>query len=184
MKYKRLLIDQDGVLTKTVDYLLSLYNAKYFDNLRNEDVTDWDLAQFLRPECGKAIWHYMDHHPEFFQKLDPMPGCVEAFEELIRRGHNVLIVTASPRNSKTGFYDKVHWVKKHMPFFDTKNIVATHRKDVIQGDLLLDDGPHNIEAFPNTTVVFDQPWNRKVKSDYRVKSWPEFVELLNVLENS
>lgn len=182
----RLLLDQDGVITKTVDYWLSLYNRDWFDNLTPKDIVEWEMHKFVKPECGKAFYGYMDHTPKFFQYLEPMEGVVEAIQELQELGHDVLIVTATPRNCPTGFYDKVKWVEKHLPFFSTKNIVATHRKDAVQGDILLDDGPHNIEAFRGRglTVVYNQPWNQDVKSDYRVKTWPEFVQLIKTISAS
>ncbi len=178
----RLLLDMDGVVADTVGHWLKLYNAKYFDNLINSDIKEWDVHKFVKPECGMAVYNFINEEG-FFQHLKPMDGVVEAFAELTHRGHDLVIVTAAPRSGKTALYDKSMWLKKHIPDFDTKNVIATHRKDAVIGDLLLDDGPHNIEAFPNRTVVFDQTWNQDVKSTFRVKSWAEFVSLIKTLEH-
>ncbi len=178
----RLLIDMDGVCADTIGHWLSLYNVKYFDNLVKEDIQRWNVHEFVKPQCGMAIYHIMEKEG-FFADLAPIDGVAEAFAELKERGHDLIIVTAAPRSGKTALYDKCRWLKKHIPDFDSKNVIATHRKDAVVGDLLLDDGPHNIEAFPGTTVVFDQPWNQDVKSDFRIKTWPEFVALIKDLEN-
>ncbi len=177
----RLLIDMDGVCAKTIEHWLQLYNVKYFDNLVNADIKRWNVHEFVKPACGMAVYHLMEKEG-FFAELDPMEGVAEAFDELTALGHDLIIVTAAPRGGRTALYDKVRWAKKHLPNFDTKNMIATHRKDAVIGDLLLDDGGHNIEAFPGRTCVFDQPWNQGVESTFRVKTWAEFVETVKLLE--
>src|SRR6185503_7787938 len=150
----RLLIDMDGVLCKTQEYWLGLYNRDYFDNLTVNDIVEWEMHKFIKPGCPPGRFYgYMDTTPKFFQELEPHKGAVEGMQELLEMGHDLIITTATPRACPTGFYDKVAWVKKHMPFFNTKCIVATHRKDVVSGDLLLDDGPQNLEPFPKLKVA-------------------------------
>ena len=177
----RLLIDFDGVITKTVQSWLKLYNVDYFDNLTYKDIHRWDIHEFVKPECGKAIYKYLDEE-DFFVNLEPMEGVVEAFAELQRMGIDVIVTTAA--QGRTALYDKIRWLKKHIPEFDKHNVISAHRKDAVNGDVLLDDGPHNTKDFPGVAVVFDQPWNQEAEADYRVKSWSEFVALIKDLEKN
>jgi 5'(3')-deoxyribonucleotidase len=62
-----------------------------------------------------------------------------------------------------------------------KNIIFSHRKEKIQGDLLFDDAPHNLEAFKKTgriAIAMDYPYNALLDVP-RVNSWLEFEEALN-----
>jgi 5'(3')-deoxyribonucleotidase len=174
----RILCDIDSVMAQTMKHWLSIYNKKYFDNLIVEDVTLWDIDKVVKPSCGMAIYNIIKE-PGFFYDLEPMPGMVKAIGELQAAGHEIILVSSSPRKGKTSAYDKVRWVEKYLPDFNTEDIVFTHRKDVVSGDLMLDDAPHNIEAFPGLTCVFDQPWNRKVRSNFRVSDWDQFTTLVD-----
>lgn len=177
----RILIDFDGVITKTVQSWLVRYNRDYFDNLIHTDIVRWDIHEFAKPECGMAMYRYLDEE-DFFLNLEPMEGVVEAFNELLAMGHDVIVTTAA--QGKTALYDKIRWLKKNIPNFDKHNVISAHRKDVVIGDLLLDDGPHNLKAFPGIACAFDQPWNQDADCDFRVHSWPEFVELVKDLEKN
>lgn len=186
MRTLRLLIDLDGVSADCYTRWFSLYNAEYNDDLDVSRVKSWDVHFYVKKECGKGIYKYLNR-PNFFQELEPIEGCQEVLEYLHGRGHEILIVTSTPRGAKTGHYDKIQWVKKYLPFVPTKNVISTHRKDAIYGDILLDDGPHNLEHFPGITCIFDHPHNHSRNSDfeadYRVYNWFEFKDLVDRLSN-
>jgi hypothetical protein len=78
-----------------------------------------------------------------------------------------------------------------MPFFDLNNFVSCHRKNLVSGDILFDDGLHNIVPFAGTgrqAVLMDAPWNREETTQEssekfvpiaRVKHWNEFLTLVD-----
>ncbi len=177
----RLGIDLDGVCADTVGRWLELYNKEYSDCLTHANIIRWELHEFVKPECGTKLYNYLNEE-KFFSGLDPIPGCTEALAELHELGHELFIVTASPRKAPTAAFDKLSWVEKHFPFFDTKNFITTHRKDMIDVEILLDDSPHNLLTFPGMACAFDQPWNQGVDAEYRVKVWAEFVALINRID--
>src|SRR5690606_37094640 len=57
-----------------------------------------------------------------------------------------------------------------------------HRKELIRGDLLFDDAPHNLEAFApyGVPVAMAYPYNETVPYT-RVRDWPEFLALVDRL---
>jgi len=174
-------IDLDGVCADTVGRWLELYNKDYSDCLTHANIIRWELHEFVKPECGVKMYEYLNQG-EFFSGLDPIPGAAEALAKLHELGHELFIVTASPRKSPTAAFDKLCWVEKHFPFFDTKNFITTHRKGIVDTDILLDDSPSNLLSFPGRTCVFNQPWNQDASCDYRVKAWPEFVALIKRID--
>jgi len=119
-------------------------------------------------------------YPEFFTDLEPVPGAVEGMHQLQKDGHELIIATKCPKSAGHAFHGKLSWVRKHLPFFNTDNFVAVQRKDLLDGDILLDDSPSNIKLFQEKkrlVVAFDKPWNRNIKS-VRVKTWEEFVNFM------
>ena len=183
----RIVLDQDQVLAKWVERILEWYNQDYKTNFSREDVkTYWSMDGLLGTQ-GRDFLRSCMRYPELYRDLDPVEGALDGVRRLIDMGHDVVIATAIPSCAGIAYHGKLEWIRRNMPFFDLKNFIAIQRKDLVDGDLLLDDGPHNIDAWSHnhpekTTVVFDCPWNQGVKATHRVKSWKEFLDLVEKLD--
>lgn len=171
-----LLFDLDGVCCNLMKKWLAVYNRDYHDNLRPEDITSWDWETFVKPECGKRIYHYLNR-PGFFADLEPIEGCVESLGRLAAICE-LVVVTASPRQAAG---DKIAWVRRHLPMVPKGNIVITHRKDLVRGDFMFDDAPKNLRNHPAIRILMDYPYNRHFHDCYRVHSWAEAEQLIRRL---
>jgi 5'-nucleotidase len=172
----RFLVDLDGVCCNTLAKMLELYNNEYNDSLTTDDLHDWHTHKCVKEECGTSVYQYFDGIG-FFGSLEPRPGCSEVLSEIQADGHDIVIVTAVHATALTAHFDKVSWVRQHLPFLGFKNVISAHRKYLVSGDILLDDSPENISSFPGLTCVFDWPYNKSVPSTHRVSSWHEFRDL-------
>ena len=85
--------------------------------------------------------HFQDI-PGFFSMMEPMPGAIEAVKSLSQH-YEVFILSTAPWKNPSALGDKRIWAEKH--FGDTffKRIILTHRKDIINGDYLIDDSGWN-----------------------------------------
>lgn len=177
----RILVDMDGVLCDFAGRILEWYNHDNGTHLTKEQNLDWEMEHMLGPG-GKDFIRSCMRWPEFFTRLDPIPGAVEGMHDLLRTGHDVVIVTSIPSSAGIAFAGKQQWIRDHIPDFKLKNFVGATRKELVRGNVLLDDAPHNIEAFmaenrENMGVVFDAPYNWKmaVEPTRRVRDWNEFL---------
>ena len=136
----RILLDMDGVLCNLIGKWFTTYNQEYGDRIHIDALEDWGPHRIAR--AGKAIYKYLAQ-PGFFRDLEPIEGAIDGVRTLLDRGHDVVIVTAARR----GHRDKLEWVAEHLPFLPRDNIVFAHRKELVRGELLFDDAPHNLEAF-------------------------------------
>ena len=84
----------------------------------------------------------LDEIPGIFSLMEPMPGATEVVR-LLARNYDVFILTTSPWNNPTAASDKVQWVKKYMDDIFHKRLIITHRKDLLEGDYLIDDRDKN-----------------------------------------
>jgi 5'-nucleotidase len=140
-----------------------------------EERKEWDLANILSPEVTKIIFEEINREPKFFYNLPAKEGAIEGIRKL-SRFYDVVFVSAGEYYS---YEDKYHWIEKHLPFLPRPNLILTHRKDLVIGDVLVDDGPHNILTSPaKTKIIFDKPWNRGLKGFPRVTHWFELVDKL------
>jgi 5'(3')-deoxyribonucleotidase len=180
----RILLDQDEVICQWTARILEWYNQDHKTNFSCDDVRDnWYLESLLGPEANHFIRSCM-RWPEFYTRLDPVPGAIEGVKALLDRGHEVRIVTAVPVSAGIAYHGKCQWVRDHMPFFNLKHLYAVHQKAEVEGDILLDDGPHNIEAWEKAGKVgcyFTTRANTGKPSAHRVSTWPEFIQLIDRL---
>ena len=84
----------------------------------------------------------LDEIPGIFALMEPIPGASEVVR-LLARHYDVFILTTSPWNNPTAASDKVQWVKKYMDDVFHKRLIITHRKDLLEGDYLIDDRDKN-----------------------------------------
>lgn len=172
MKKLRIFLDSDEVLMNFMDPLLEKYNAYYGVNVKPTDITSWEINNSL-PK-GTDVYPFMKE-PSFFKDLEPYPFACELIQKLMDDGHEVFIATASLEES---IMDKYASFKKHFPQVKFEQILMIKRKDLLQGDILLDDGLHNISATScKYPVIMTKGWNKEA-SGLRVSNLEEFYELV------
>ena len=102
---------------------------------------DGVLANFDKAKQNHPDFEKKGFRPDLtldFSKFEIMPGAKEAVDELLEMGHDLFIATTPPWNHPTAWGQKRDWVEKHFPELKRK-MVLTHRKDLLIGDILVDD---------------------------------------------
>ena len=131
MNKKRIYFDMDGVL---VDFQTGI------------DKLDEATKEQYK---GK-----LDEVPGIFSLMEPIPGAAEVVR-LLARNYDVFILTTSPWNNPTAASDKVEWVKKYLDDVFHKRVIITHRKDLVDGDYLIDDrGKNGTSEFKGEWIHF------------------------------
>ncbi|WP_281887662.1 5' nucleotidase, NT5C type [Paenibacillus sp. YYML68] len=165
----RIAIDMDEVIADTLAMHLSEYNRKFGAALTRDDMLGTKL-RWLRPEHAGEARAILDQ-PQFFRKLEVMPGCQEVIAELNER-FEVFIATAA-MEVPSSFHEKYEWLKEHFPFLDDMNFVFCGDKGIVHADYLIDDNPRHFERFRGTGLLFDAPHNAEETRYIRVKDWSE-----------
>ncbi|MDP4549772.1 5'(3')-deoxyribonucleotidase [Alkalihalobacillus macyae] len=173
---KTLLIDMDSVICNLMSEWHKRYNEDYNDDLSVDKLLCWRSEDYVKAECGEKIYDYLDE-PGLFLHLEPLPYAIDVLKRLCNH-YDVLIVTSSRTYAYT---EKELWVEKHLPFIGKRNLIFSHRKEMIRGDLLFDDAPHNLVAFSKTgrtAVAMSYEYNQQVDVP-RVSNWLEFEKWLS-----
>lgn len=169
----RILVDMDGVLCDLVGKWFRAYNDEYKDEVTLDRMHVWGPHRYARE--GKKIYKYLGS-PGFFRDLEPLPGAIDGMRQLVRDGHDVVIVTAAKRGQR----DKLDWVYEHLPFLPPDNVIFAHRKELVRGDIMFDDAPHHLQNFAQfggQPVAMAYPYNSSIPYP-RVTSWNEFIHLV------
>lgn len=143
---KLLYIDLDGVIA-------DFESAINVHPLRNETPYDKDP----------------DTIPGLFRNLAPIKDAVVSVKKLLESDkYEVYILSTAPWNNPSAWIDKRLWIEEQFGDKINRKLTLTHRKDLVKGDILIDDRPNNgakdfegewiqfgSESYPNWQIVID-----------------------------
>lgn len=154
-------LDLDSCLNNLEVRWLELYNHDYKDNLTPADLLTWNTYEHVKPECGKKIYDYL-LYPHLFRDLKPKPFTQEVVKWLIQYVDLYIVTAYHWQTCK----DKVLFLQEHFPCIPVENVIFLNNKGLINLDYLVDDGPHNAEAFTGISVLMDMPYNQYLGDKY------------------
>jgi len=148
--------DMDGVLVDNNPRFIDIINATFQTRYTTEDIKSFAYDGF--PDHIKSMllgfwnmgWIYDDAKPEI--------GAMTCIEMMRSHGHRV-IVASTPLEGHVR--QKLEWLRLHN--FPKEDVVLIHDKHLLQADILIDDGPHNMDAWLEMSrplIAFVQPYNR------------------------
>ena len=155
---KILLIDMDGVLV----------------NL-DKSIGDWFDGH---PHLIQRYIKNPDHIPGIFRDPEPIDGAIQAIRQLEESGkYDMYIATTAPWGNPDASSDKRYWVEKYFGELFHKKMFVTHRKDMIAGDILIDDRKKNgAENFKGKFMHFGWCYESETWNEY-----PTWDSVLNEL---
>jgi len=129
-----------------------------------------DFESALRKVDNETLEKYngvLDEIPGLFDLMEPMPGAIEAVTELAKHFDTYILSTA-PWLNPSSWTSKVNWIhryfgsEKDSPLY--KRVIITHHKNLLKGDLLIDDRLKNgVNGFEGEHIHFGTPkfpdWN-------------------------
>ena len=75
---------------------------------------------------------------------------------------------------------------KYFPFLSWENVIITSNKEMIKGDVLIDDGIHNLLNADYKKILMTAPYNRAFPAEengmIRVSSWSEIYKVISEMD--
>ncbi len=174
-----ILVDMDDTIELLLDAWLDKLNVEYGRNVRREDITEWDVTAAFPGLTHSQVYGVLSDD-DFWKDVKPMPGAAEALARFIERGHSVYIVTATSYQSLKGKME--HLLFRYFPFIKWENVIITCCKQMIKGDVMIDDGFHNLVGGEYKKILIDAPYNRAFDAEkhgmIRVYGWDEIEKLI------
>jgi len=134
---------------------MTLFHSRGECNPFKTILTEKELCQILtdmrdnydkrdkKLEQKKRVFVDMDNEiPGLFGLMKPMPDAIFAMHEL-QKYYDLFILSTAPWKNPSAWSDKVKWVTNYLDDVFHKRMVITHRKDLCQGDYLIDDRGKN-----------------------------------------
>jgi len=165
-------IDFDDVLAAHTQNCIDIQNERYGTKYVLSDINKWgydgsqairDVSRFYEDPESYARQVVTDEAKEFMHKL--------------RQVADVYIITAMPPLLMS---TRAAQIKEAFPDFPDNHILMGAAKNLVQFDITLDDGPHNILKSTSTfPVLFRKPWNQNLSGVLAVNTYDEFLVLVD-----
>lgn len=151
------LVDLDDVLIDSTRGWVEFANARLGTRVRYEDLRSFDVSAAFEGYTHDEIYA-MQLEPDMWRLARPIPGAVEALTALRAAGHRALVVTNSGYACLQVKMEEVLF--RYFPFFTWRDVILTAEKQLIRGDVLIDDAPHNLNGGSYEKLLFTAPHNR------------------------
>lgn len=174
-----ILVDADGVLENLTSELPALLNEKYGTNVQFEKMREWGFSKVF-PELTYEQIFSVELEETLYDRIRPIGDAPEYLKKLIDDGNAVYIVTNTPYEAISLKMKKV--MEHFFPFLTWENFIIASHKQMIKGDVLIDDGIHNLLGGDYHKILFDAPYNRDYDAEangmIRVSSWEEIYKVI------
>ena len=172
-------VDVDCVLNNLTHEWVKALNKTHNLKVEYESIKEWSL-QSVYPSLNESELFKPLDNEDFFENLKPFPESQYYLKRLINEGCEVYLATAS---HYTTVKWKVEWLKKYFPFVDVKHIIFTHKKQMLNCDILVDDYEKNLIEGKYDGILVNQPWNENFYENgsniVRAYDWQEIYSLIN-----
>lgn len=181
METKKLTVLVD--IDDTIEYLLRAWidwlNEKHGTSVKYDDVTDWDISTFFPALTTDEVFYPL-HQEDFWKRVKPMPDAIEYLKRLMDDGSNVYLCTCTDYRNVRPKYEYI--IQKHFPYIDWSQVIVASKKQMINADVLVDDGVHNLCGGDYYKILFTAPHNRAFDAEAhgmtRADNWGEVYRIV------
>ena len=132
----RIFIDMDGVIA-------------HFEKAAENAALEKGVPKLIRPDLFVN-----------YRNLSVIDGAIEAVAKL-NADHEVFIASTPPWTRPEVWGHKREWIGEHFPYLKRK-IILTHRKDLLIGDILIDDSRYRGQPdFQGEWYWLNKNWNNR-----------------------
>lgn len=183
---KKVLIDVDEVICDTT--FLYYMNEFLNTNYKLDDFDTYYLDEIIPDNKKEAFYDFYISH-DVYEKANLLEGAYEGLKILNDKFdvylYSSCIMFNREKESGKLFADKYNFIINKLPFIKPENIVFTNTKNMMVGDIQIDDRMKNLLGPTTTKILFTAYHNKNIsdeelkqKNIHRVNNWKELVSFL------
>lgn len=154
---KVLIIDIDDTIINFGPHWIYRLNERYGTNVNYNDVDCWDVSRFF-PTLTKEQVYSIITESDFYKDVPIIYEAYYYLKLLKEEGYKIVLCSSSSyKNLQNKLEDCVF---KWFDFLSWENVVICKDKSVIKGDVMIDDGVHNLWNFDGVKIMPNKPHNQ------------------------
>lgn len=185
MKRLTILVDFDQVLNNLNEAWVAYLNKRHGTTVKTDDITEWDITKAFPTLTKNEVFSPL-YEEALWDSVKALPKAYDNLCKLKYDGHRIYVVTASNPITVPIKLNKVLF--KYFPFFTYNDVIITSHKQLIIGDVLVDDAPHNLEGGSYKKILMTAPHNRYFDEEsigaVRACDWDVAYRLIKQYANS
>lgn len=181
MSERRIYVDIDDVLSRTVESLIDLLERLHDRRVAVEDCRDFDLGRSFALD-EQALGRFMDHvhADEMIESIAPVEGAGSVLDRWTASGGYVTLVTGRPPTTRKA---SLRWLETHglrhhelhhldkwgRPSWNEHGLPALRFEEIAEFDFefavedSLETAVRLVEEFEIPVALMDRPWNRSLQ---------------------
>lgn len=167
----------------TIEHLLMAWidclNKRYGESVKWNEIRQWSVHSEYPMLTREQVYAPL-LEDDFWKTVTPIDGACDVLEWAIDEGHEVYIVTASAYETIKSKMENVLF--RYFPFISWSNVIIASNKQMIHGDMLIDDAPHNLIDGKYVKILMTAPHNINYDAArnhmIRVHSWEEIKDCI------
>lgn len=191
-----ILLDLDDTITKFLPTTIAEYNKIYNTNHSIDEITEWVIPKHFEHDLFSVL-----QKTDVLERIPLKEGAYETIEKWYNKGYEIVIVTAV-NGCVSSYVQKIKWLHNVGLNKFIKDVIPTNNKYLINGDILIDDNPNNLDSWSShhdskvvLPLLMDANHNKQNTKYTRVDSWKmidkvvsywfsdsDCEELLNIFE--
>lgn len=176
------LIDLDDTMTYLVRAWCQCLNRRYGTNVSEGDIRGWRMSDYFPDLTEDQVFAPLGEN-DFWREVEPVDDAPRYIKLLLDEGYDVYVCTASSFDAIKSKFDCI--LGRFFPFIPLNRVIVTGRKQLIRGNVLIDDGIHNLEGGAYEKILMSRPHNQSYNAEIhgmkRVCSWKEAYDAIHRL---
>lgn len=177
----RILIDCDETIWNLLEAWVNVLNERYDKTVIWDQINNWDMS-FAYPDLTKQQIYEPLCEDNLWKLVKPKFDAIKYIPKLYEEGHEIYFVTSTDyRNIQY----KVKLLEDYFPDIPVQNLITTYHKELIIGDILIDDYINNFKN-RSSGILFTTSYNKDINEKefglHRCSNWEEIYEYINQIK--
>ena len=169
----------DGTITDLLPSWVKKLNEKHGTNVDHRNIKFWDMEKNFPTLTRDEIFEPLSLD-DFWKTVFPISGAQISIRSLLEASHEVYIVTSSGYETLKSKMNNLLF--KYFPFLSWDNLIIAKNKQMIDGDVLIDDNPDNLIGGKYIKILLNKSYNEDFDAEsngvLRAHSWNQIFSML------
>lgn len=175
-----ILLDMDDTLENFVTAWVNALNKKYNKSVLPEQIVNWKIKMFY-PELTEEEILSPVTEGDFWRDVKPKDNAVKYVTQLHEEGYKIYVCTASYYATIREKLD--YALFPYFDFFKWTDIIIANKKQMIKGDILVDDYTENLLGGDYKKILMSAPHNQHFETEgtdiTRANNWEEVYNIIS-----